>query len=226
MSDDNLHLDAAHEWPCPLCTTNIAADIEVGETWYARCPECDLISLDPLRRPLPLDEVVRYTRHRNTMDDEGYRRFLGRLADLVSVRLSVGTEGLDFGCGPSPVLADMLTQAGYPTAGYDPVFRPSAELLSRRYDFVVCSEVVEHFHDPAAAFTLLGELVADGGLLGVMTRFHDPNVSFATWWYRRDPTHVCFYSELTMHWIAARHGWTVEVPEAHIALFTVPRRES
>lgn len=198
----------------------------MGTFRYVRCPGCDLISLDPSRRPLPLDEVVRYTSHHNSADDEGYRRFLCRLSDPVRARLDLGAEGLDFGCGPSPVLADMLTQAGYPTVGYDPVFRPNVELLARRYDFVVCSEVVEHFHHPAADFAVLGGLLAaGGGLLGIMTRFHRPEVPFEAWWYRRDPTHVCFYSETTMLWIATHHGWSVEVPEADIALFSVPGSE-
>jgi len=225
MNDNRPHPHDLHEWPCPLCGMHIASGIEVEETRYARCRECDLISLDPSRRPLPLDEVVRYTRHRNRADDDGYRRFLSRLSDHVVARLGAGAQGLDFGCGPSAVLADMLTEAGYPTVGYDPVFEPHGELLSRLYDFAVCSEVVEHFHHPASAFTLLGELVASGGLLGVMTRFHRPDIPFETWWYRRDPTHVCFYSEMTMQWVAAHHDWTLEIPEADIALFRVPRRD-
>jgi hypothetical protein len=219
------HPDDLHEWPCPLCGTDITSGIEVDKTRYARCGECDLISLDPSRRPLPLDEVVRYTKHRNTAGDDGYRRFLSRLSDHVGVRLGAGARGLDFGCGPSTVLADMLAEAGYRTARYDPVFEPHGDLLCRRYDFVVCSEVVEHFHHPTSAFALLGQLVGGGGLLGVMTRFHRPDIPFETWWYRRDQTHVCFYSELTMHWIATHHGWTLEIPEADIALFTVPRRD-
>ena len=226
MSDGLSHPDDPREWACPLCDRPIVPTIAARTTRYAQCPGCDLISLDPSRRPLPLDEVVRYTSHHNDADDEGYRRFLARLADPVRARSSIGARGLDFGCGPSPVLAGMLTEAGYPTVGYDPVFEPRADLLLSRYDFIVCSEVVEHLHHPASAFELLGTLVvAGGGLLAIMTRFHRPEIPFATWWYRRDPTHVCFYSEATMRWIAAHHGWSVEIPEDDIALFTIPRRE-
>ena len=225
MSETHPHPDDLSEWPCPLCGTAVAPAIVVGRTRYAQCPECDLISLDPSLRPLPLDEVLRYTSHHNDADNEGYRSFLARLANPVRSRLSVGTEGLDFGCGPSPVLAGMLTETGCPTVGYDPVFEPRAERLLRQYDFIVCSEVVEHFHHPASAFTLLGGLAVAGGLLGIMTRFHQPGVPFATWWYRRDSTHVCFYSEATMRWIAAHHGWSVEIPETDIVLFTIPRSD-
>ena len=211
-------------WLCPLCGFGVVPAMVVDGKRYALCPECELVSLDPSRRPLPLDEVVRYASHRNSADDDGYRRFLGRLADPVRARLRPGARGLDYGCGPSPVLAAMLTEAGYPTVGYDPVFEPHEELLSGRYDFVVCSEVVEHLHHPASDFALLGQLVGAGGLLAVMTRFHQPDVPFATWWYRRDSTHVCFYNAATMRWIAARHGWDVEILVVDIALFSVPPR--
>ncbi len=216
--------DHVSGWPCPLCGTAAAPTIEVGVFRYARCRECALISLDPEQLPRPLEEVVRYAHHRNSAEDGGYRTFLRRLADPVRARLNAGASGLDFGCGPSPVLADMLTEAGHPTAAYDPVFEPQANLLLRRYDFIVCSEVVEHFHRPAEAFAQLGGLLIDGGLLGIMTRLHREDIDFATWWYRRDPTHVCFYSEVTMRWIAARHGWGIELPDDDVVLFSMPVR--
>ncbi len=207
-----------------MCGAGTVPTIEVGGSRYAECRECALVSLDPSRLPLPLDEVARYAHHRNSPDDAGYRAFLDRLASPLQGRLKPGAIGLDCGCGPSPVLADMLTSAGYPTAGYDPVFAPHAELLARCYDFVVCTEVVEHFHRPASAFAQLGRLLADGGMLGIMTRFRQADIPFATWWYRRDPTHVCFYSEATMRWISARYGWDVDIPETDIVLFSIPSR--
>lgn len=196
--------------------------VEVAGHRYAQCAECNLISLDPTQRPLPLAEVVRYAQHQNAEDDAGYRRFLGLLLHPVLERLSAGAIGLDFGCGPAPVLAAMMTEAGYPTSGYDPVFAPQADLLAREYDFVVCSEVVEHLHHPASVFAMFGRLIARGGLVGIMTGLHRPEIPFETWWYRRDPTHVCFYSEATMRWIAARHGWSVVFPSADVVLFSLP----
>ena len=210
-------------WACPLCGRLVIPTVEVAGLRYASCPVCVLISLDPAQRPLPLAEVMRYAQHQNAEDNTGYRRFLDSLVQPMRARLQAGAFGLDFGCGPAPVLAGMLTEAGCPTMSYDPVFAAKEELLERRYDFVACSEVVEHLHHPAHAFVLFGRLLDAGGLLGVMTRFHRPSVRFETWWYRRDSTHVCFYGEQTMHWIANRHGWTVEIPAPDVALFTIPR---
>ena len=43
-------------------------------------------------------------------------RFLGRLAEPLVERLDPGASGLDFGCGPGPALAAMLTRRGYTVA--------------------------------------------------------------------------------------------------------------
>ena len=211
-------------WRCPLCDAPVSPGIIAGSRSYARCPDCALISLDPAQRPLPLDEVVRYTEHRNLESDKGYRRFLERLSISVTARLTSGARGLDFGCGPVAVLAGIMTNAGFPTVGYDPLFAPRDELLARRYDFITCSEVVEHLHEPSRVLALFERLLEEGGVLGVMTRFHRPEVPFETWWYRRDSTHVCFYAEATMQWIASHHGWTVEIPSSDVAIFEVPAR--
>lgn len=179
-----------------------------------------MIFLVPGAHPALLDEVLRYLEHDNRRDDPEYLRFLRRLGDPLCAAVRPGARGLDFGCGPVPVLGEWLTAQGRPTASYDPLFHPGDHLLRERYDFVACSEVVEHAHDPAAMFRQLDALLAPGGTLGVMTRFHSVDVPFATWWYRRDPTHVCFYSPSTMQWIAQRFAWALELPVPDVALFT------
>lgn len=207
---------------CPLCRSADAACYHASaeRQQYFRCPRCTLVFLDPSQRLSRQDERARYELHRNEHGDPEYVRFLRRLADPVIERLPPGASGLDFGCGPAPVLSAILADAGFPCASYDPFFAPADALLARRYEFVTCSEVVEHTHDPAATFAQLGRLLVPGGLLGVMTRFYGLEAPFATWWYRRDPTHVCFYAESTMRWIAERHGWTLTIARPHVAVFT------
>lgn len=209
---------------CPLCASRESLLLlsDQAAQLYFRCPTCELIFLDPGQRLAAGDEARRYLEHRNDGADPGYVDFLRRLADPVAGRLPAGARGLDFGCGPAPVMSDMLSARGFPCTAYDPFFQPDEALLDAQYDYVTCSEVVEHLHEPGDTFALMGRLLARGGLLGVMTRFHGHEAPFESWWYRRDPTHVCFYAEPTMHWIAARHGWAVEFPRTHVALFTVP----
>ena len=205
--------------PCPVCRapgTEIFTRVD-GRTYW-RCPTCEARFLDPSQRPDAESEYAHYRQHRNRVDDPAYRRFLSKLAEPLIERLGPGTIGLDYGCGPGPALAAMLTEAGYPTALYDPFFQPDRAALDSRYDFITCTEVVEHFHQPADEFDRLDGMLRPDGWLAVMTCFQTDDARFANWHYRRDPTHVVFYREVTLRHVAGRYGWTCEVPVKDVAL--------
>ncbi|TDT38558.1 methyltransferase family protein [Halospina denitrificans] len=213
-------LQEAHPYSCPVCES-VAPHffMSVAERHYYRCPDCMATFLAPDQRPLPSAEKAEYDQHRNDVSDPGYRRFLGRLADVLMPRLDPGARGLDFGCGPGPALIAMLNESGFQTLGYDPFCAPDQRLLSDTYDFVTCTEVVEHLHDPAGTFQLLDQCLNPGGWLGVMTCFQTDDERFAGWHYRRDPTHVVFYRQETMRVLAGRFGWECTIPRKDVALF-------
>ena len=207
---------------CPLCSGHELSLLlrDAGRRYY-RCPHCDLISVHPNDRPSRAEESQRYGSHENDAADQGYVGFLRRLADPLCDVVPRGARGIDVGCGPAPVLADLLTESGRPTVAYDPLFYPRVELLDDQYDFVTCSEVVEHAHDPASLFRQLLGLLLPGGTLGVMTALHEDASNFDTWWYRRDVTHVCFYSAHTMRWVAETFELGLSLPATNVALFTL-----
>jgi len=210
---------ASEKLNCPLCTTiSQAAFLESAARRFFRCAECDLVFVHPDDRPEAEDEAKRYLAHENRRDDDGYANFLRRLADPVCARMPAGSRGLDVGCGPTPVLAELLTASGRPTEYYDPLFFPRPELLRATYDFVTCTEVVEHAHDPAALFAQLVGLTPPGGTIAVMTSLHDSRTDFGTWWYARDITHVCFFSERTMTWLGDRFALRMEFVGANVVL--------
>ena len=205
---------------CPLCgETPAEFHSEIGRHYW-RCPTCALVFLDPSQRIAFDDEVARYALHDNRMGDPEYERFLARLAEPIIARTPVGARGIDFGCGQAPALGDMLTRSGRPTASYDPHFFPNDELLDVRYDFLTCSEVLEHVHEPLPLLDRFAALVRRGGIIGVMTGPYDTAGPFQDWWYRRDPTHVCFYAADTMTWIARRFGWALERPSSTVTVFS------
>jgi SAM-dependent methyltransferase len=185
---------------------------------YWRCARCEATFLDPAHRPAPARERAHYLGHDNDAADEGYRRFLGKLARPLLARLAPGRDGLDYGCGPGPALAGMLREAGHRVRLYDPFFFPDPAALERSYDFIACSEAAEHFHRPAEEFVTLDRLLRPGGWLAVMTCFQTDDARFADWHYRRDPTHVVFYRAATLRRIADRHGWRCEIPVKDVAL--------
>jgi len=162
-------------------------------------------------------QLQKYQQHENDPLDARYREFLNRLAAPLLAELPANQVGLDFGCGPGPALADMLSQAGHSMRLYDPFFFPDATVLDQQFDFVTCTEVAEHFHQPHAEFKRMVALLKPGGLLALMTSFQHDDSRFADWHYRRDPTHVTFYKQETFDFIAAEFGLTCEIPCKNVA---------
>jgi len=65
----------------------------------------------------------------------------------------------------------------------------------------------------------LRRMLRSGGLLAVMTLLWEEGIDFANWHYRREPTHVAFYSQLTFRWIERFCGFSkVWFPSDRIAL--------
>ena len=196
---------------CPVCLHDSTEQwLTVNRRRYWRCAVCQARFLDPGQLPDHETEKREYDQHRNDPDDPDYRRFLGQLAEPLLKRLEPASRGLDYGCGPGPALAHMMVEAGHAVSLFDPIYAPDPEVLGDCYDFVTCTEVVEHFHNPATEFERLHSLLEPGGWLGVMTRFQTDDGRFANWHYRRDPTHVVFYRPQTFEWLGRQFGWEVE----------------
>ncbi len=207
---------------CPLCFTAGDCIGTFDGKQYHICPRCRMIFLNSRFFLKPAEEKKRYETHRNNHLDPAYRRFLNRMLKHLVPRLEQRNKGIDFGSGPGPTMSVMLKERGFPTLDYDPYFANWPERLCDRYHFITCSETVEHFRVPRREFNLFHRLILPGGWLGVMTGTPPPLRDFSRWWYRRDPTHVCFYYPETMRWIARLFGWRLEQPAPGVYLFKVP----
>jgi 2-polyprenyl-3-methyl-5-hydroxy-6-metoxy-1,4-benzoquinol methylase len=211
------------EPPCPVCRNHAVGDFALlDDRRYWRCAVCEATFLDPGQRPDRAAELTHYRTHQNDPADPGYRRFLAKFAKPLLARLQPASSILDYGCGPGPALAAMLTEAGHRVSLWDPFFHPDPAALAGRYDAVTLTEVAEHLHAPSLEFDRLGSLVRPGGLVGLMTCLQTDDARFADWHYRRDPTHVVFYREATLRRIAADRGWQIELPAKDVALMHVP----
>lgn len=205
---------------CPLCkNADTVRFHEDEDRTYLRCPACMLTFVPQTFHLSHAEEYAHYGTHDNDPADQRYRAFLDRLASQLIPKLRPGSSGLDYGSGPGPTLSVMLAEQGFSMRIYDPYFAPETDVLNTPYDFITCSETCEHFADPAQEFVRFHTLLRPGGWLGVMTQMLEPNTPFGTWWYRRDPTHICFYHAETMRWIADHYGWHLEMPAPNIALF-------
>ena len=204
---------------CPLCRASEGRPFYQDSRDYFRCQVCQLVFVLPHQFLSPKEEKSVYDRHHNSADDPRYRRFLDRLFVPLSERLAPNSCGLDFGSGPGPTLSVMFEEAGHSMEVYDPLYAPKTQLLERRYDFIAASEVVEHLHHPREELDRLWSCLKPLGSLGIMTKRVIDQEAFSGWHYKRDPTHVCFFSIETFHWLANHWGATLTAPEKDVVLF-------
>ncbi|MDP2698230.1 class I SAM-dependent methyltransferase [Thalassospira sp.] len=209
---------------CPVClSSQIRPFMQIEDQDYWRCIPCEATFLDPSCWLSQRDERAQYGLHENGNGDAGYRGFLSKLAIPLLKRLPAGQKGLDYGCGPGPVLADILRKAGHDMIHYDPCFFAHPPPFDQTFDFITCTEVAEHFHRPAVEFDRLDQMLRPGGILAVMTCFQNDDARFANWHYRRDPTHVVFYRSTTFDHLARIRGWICDFPARNIVLMTKKR---
>ena len=204
---------------CPLCGSSAPLRrLSTLSACYFECPECRVLTLDPSLRLSREDEKSRYLHHENSPSDPGYTAHLRKALDPLLVLLAPGMRGLDFGCGPVPTVSVLLGELGFHVENYDPLFRPDEALLNDSYDFITCTEVVEHFFNPSNEYQRLDRALKPGGVLVVMTKVYDGTFAFEGWDYLRDPTHVSLYQPQTFEWIAQAHGWELSVPSPTVRI--------
>jgi 2-polyprenyl-3-methyl-5-hydroxy-6-metoxy-1,4-benzoquinol methylase len=195
---------------CIVCgaKTNTLTDSELTNpepVIYHVCTTCDLITKAPFTHPTHEDEKTLYTHHNNSMENVGYVNMFNRfIATAVDPFITKG-DGLDFGSGPGPVLYELLKQKGFNMYHFDPFFNNDTTVLQHTYDLITSTEVFEHLSDPLNTFKQLASMLNDNGILAIMTSFHPKDdTQFLSWWYRRDATHIAFYTENTFHTLLKR----------------------
>ena len=210
---------------CPLCknsTTNIFFKKRLWDLKYMSCENCSFVFMEPSKRLDFSKEKADYDLHQNDPCDEGYRNFLSKLVKELLPFLSPRERyknALDFGCGPGPTLNLLFEEIGISTEIYDPIYFDHQKNLNKKYDLVSCSEVVEHFYDPAQGFASLVRLLRPGGILGIMTDLFQKDRDFERWHYIRERTHVSFYSKECFLWIAKEYTLNLLYQDARVVIF-------
>lgn len=193
---------------CPLCSQSVGHEMRgPANIGLYHCSNCELVFKDPKSLPSQSEEKERYLEHNNDESSKGYVDFLNKAVKPTLDFLDPGMEGLDFGCGPNPVLSQIVTEAGYGCANYDPLFFP--ELPDERLDFIFATECFEHFFHPSKEMRLITALLRPGGILTIMTNRWSELEKVSDWWYVRDKTHVVFYHQKSFEYLCKTFGYTV-----------------
>jgi hypothetical protein len=202
---------------CPLCQSSQTAHFLTAENReYHLCETCDLVFVPENFFVSKEEEKAKYDHHQNTPEDSGYCAFLDRLLLPLQEELAVGAKGLDFGSGPGPTLFLLMQERGYEMDIYDPFYHDNRAVFDKEYDFITSTEVIEHLHAPLKEIERLWGCLKEGGVLGLMTAFRVE--AFSTWYYKRDLTHICFFTPTTFRWLAKHLDATLMIPQSGVVI--------
>lgn len=205
---------------CPLCNSEATSFYEDKKRHYLQCRNCAGIFLRQDLRLDPEAEKTRYLYHKNDINDTGYQDYLKPAVEAVEKEFYPESKGLDYGAGPGPVMAYLLEKKGFNLALFDPYFHPSIEVLTTKYDFIICTEVIEHFYHPLQEFQKLYDLLLPGGKLFCMTKIYHKEIDFSKWYYKNDLTHVFIYTAKSLVYVAEIMGFKQVTISGRLITFT------
>jgi hypothetical protein len=206
---------------CPLCHNTQHTHFHTDKKRaYDQCSDCKLVFVPSEYYLSSAEEKQIYDLHQNTPNDQGYLQFLNRFIEPLKSKLTGTETGLDFGSGPTPVLASLLKNIGFRMHIYDIYYAKNESVFEKNYDFICCTEVIEHLQQPKEVLEKLLSLLSANGVLGIMTKRVINAKRFANWHYKNDPTHICFFSMDTFEWIADKYDLKLEVAGNDVVFLT------
>jgi hypothetical protein len=173
---------------------------------YYHCEKCGLIFVPASDHISVEEEKKRYKLHENSIDHEGYVRFLNEIAVVVGEWSSPAGLLLDYGSGPETILTRLLRKNGYDCTPYDPLYDIGNDVFSRTYDTIVLCEVIEHLRDIRIETEKIKNVLNPAASVIIRTRLHPVPEAFDSWWYKNDRTHVNFFSREAVSVLAALLG--------------------
>lgn len=205
---------------CPLCKSLSDLFFSDKKRTYFLCNHCKALFVDQQYLPGKEEELARYNEHINDVNDIRYQHFVSPIVNEILEGFSSESSGLDFGAGTGPVISKLLSDKNFQIKLYDPFFHNYPELLRNKYDFIVCCEVIEHFHQPDKEFELLKKLLSRHGKLFCMTSIFNEKIDLKNWYYKNDLTHVIFYQTETFEYIRKHFGFSDVEIKGNLIVFS------
>jgi 2-polyprenyl-3-methyl-5-hydroxy-6-metoxy-1,4-benzoquinol methylase len=188
---------------CLICKNNDVEKITINNKLYYYCKKCNFIYLQKSFIVNNVIEKNRYLMHNNN-NNTGYEEMFNKFINKNIINnIPKGKKILDYGCGFNPLLSKILIKKGYNVDFYDKYFFKKKIYLANKYDLITVTEVIEHLYNPLKYFELFNKLLNNESIIAGMTLFHPDNKElFLKWWYKNDITHISFYTEKTIEYIA------------------------
>ena len=213
---------------CKICNarTNSIEDVKKNLLYY-RCSFCSFVSLEDTFMVDRLKEKAQYDQHNNSLENEGYVQMFEDFIDLSiePYRENIQTV-LEFGSGPEPVLSKLLERRGLEVDIYDLFYAPQKVYKGKQYDLISSTEVFEHLQKPLEVLETLVNHLNENAYIVLMTKFPPKDdKEFLAWWYRRDPTHISFFTPKSFEVMAEKVGLKVlKTFNGNIVIFQKEKR--
>lgn len=197
---------------CKICKNETyPIDDKKKSLTYYRCLSCGFVSLDDKHIINKVEEKTKYDQHNNSLKNEGYVQMFEDFIDLsIEPYIEYIQTVLEFGSGPEPVLAKLLERRGFEVDIYDLYYSSKKVYEAKSYDLISSTEVFEHLGKPLEILETLSNHLNTAGYIVLMTKFPPKDdKEFLAWWYRRDPTHISFFTPLSFEVMAQKVGLKV-----------------
>ena len=197
---------------CLICKNNTITIEDKKNNWkFFHCKRCEFIFKNPANYVDENDELKQYKNHNNTMESRGYVEMFEKFMDATfKPYIKEIKTVLEFGSGPGPVFSELLKREDLKVDIYDKFFSPQKIYTGKKYDLITSTEVIEHIDNPLEIFNFFALHIKKDAYLALMTQFHTNDAEeFKKWWYKNDPTHICFFKPHTFEVLASMSGFKV-----------------
>ena len=199
---------------CRLCNCHTGTHqlLSDGSEYYL-CHNCGLIFQKREQLPHYFEEKERYLEHENDLERQDYMSYLQESTKRIFNFPISKKSLLDYGCGPVKGLENIWNKEFEYLASFDAIFHKNTDFKVKTFDVICCIEVIEHFYCPAKSFEHINSLLGKSSFVLFRTEFLESCDKLEKWWYRKDPTHVCFYNSQTWKYLEKKMNWKLVLEE-------------
>ncbi|PMG78687.1 methyltransferase [Shewanella sp. 10N.286.51.B7] len=187
---------------CPLCSHTAEFFIQDKKRAFYSCPQCQLVFANPQSHLMPAAQLQRYGRANKAAKQKQLVQFIQPLLGQISAQQEGPLTGLNFGRVLDQASLDIIELAGHRLNQYDPFIKSDQQIFNQQYDFICCYRVLEHFQQPLKEWSLITNLLKNGGWLAISTSLLTDLAHFSKWHFKNNPTHVSFYQQQTFEYLA------------------------
>ena len=203
------------EKSCPICHASSVLFFQDQRVFY-KCSDCSLIFTEDF--PEKDVEEQHYKDQWATTDPGFWKQQVDVLVQLIG-NYQMPSRILDFGSGSGEMTAEFRAR-GFNITPLEPMTHGylKDQNYSEKFDVVIAVEVIEHLREPWKEIYEIEKVLAPDGIVIFSTLLTnafidrpDASEHFKNWWYKDDPTHVCFFCNRVLSKMADVKNYDIDI---------------